>query len=259
MPEPIFDEVAAQRAFDALVDQAKALAPEQIEAFRGEALLAYHNVKTGAANVLARERDIANVPGVDVQVIKGLPNIAMAVVFAADKVNRLPAASELSQLEPRVADVRRRMLSVAISLAECGLLPKRDVDAICAGRGRIDRASDTIQLSALLRKHWEAIQGKHPLTEQEVEEAGVLGTRLLSMLRPSNARRQDQLPAEVLADVEMRDRMWTLLVRAYNQHLWRAGAWLFGQDVEQHVPALLSRQTMRKKADEPPVSPPAAG
>jgi hypothetical protein len=52
--------------------------------------------------------------------------------------------------------------------------------------------------------------------------------------------------------------MWTLLERSWEANVWRAGAYLFGRDVDQHVPPLHSRMsTKRKPAPAPVVAMPA--
>jgi hypothetical protein len=42
-----------------------------------------------------------------------------------------------------------------------------------------------------------------------------------------------------VASVEARDRLWTLLVGRY-ELLWRTGAWLFGQKVDEKVAPAVS-------------------
>ena len=78
---------------------------------------------------------------------------------------------------------------------------------------------------------------------QDITEAGALGTRALTILKPQGVDKNAAKPAELASQVDIRDRLWTLLVQRYNAHLWRAGAWLFYGDVDSHVPPLMSRKS----------------
>jgi len=65
-------------------------------------------------------------------------------------------------------------------------------------------------------------------------------------LRPANATQSAELSAEQKDSIFIRDALWTLVEDGYDG-LWRAGAWLFGRGVDEHVPPLLSREIARKK------------
>jgi len=43
-----------------------------------------------------------------------------------------------------------------------------------------------------------------------------------------------------------RDRLWTLFARTWETHVWRAGAWLFGREVEHRIPLLGTSRRARK-------------
>lgn len=204
MPAIKFNELPAQDAFEQLLPEARALQPELVQPYRGDALLAYHNAKSGAANVLEREEDIKNLPGIDVSVIKNVPNIAMAVKFAADRVNRLPEASDISELEPRVLELRRRMLHAAVSLADSDLLPKREVDNIQAGRGKINHASDAVQLAALFRKHANGIAGKSIKMNRSPSETGSLTARRHAVGSPYHGVALERGPGRIVPRISTR-------------------------------------------------------
>lgn len=245
--EELFSEVDAKSAFEFFSREARALPAEVIQQFRGDSLLAYHNVKAGAANVLEHQTELKSATAINAEYIKDMPNLAMAVDYAARQVNREPEATELRKILPRVWELRGVMMSFARALALSGHLPARDVDAIFSGSGKIDNASDCVQLAALFDKHWTAIEGKHGVTREQLKEASELGTRALSLLRPATAPKNVAVSPELTASVDIRDRLWTLLVKRYEEHLWRAGAWLFKTEFDEHVPPLLSRKLKHKK------------
>jgi hypothetical protein len=60
--------------------------------------------------------------------------------------------------------------------------------------------------------------------------------------------------AHVTSTVEARDRLWTLLVTRY-ELLWRTGAWLLGQKIDEKVPPLQSRRVKRKDESAEPETP----
>jgi hypothetical protein len=246
-----FAEIDAKAAFERFLPLAMSIHPDSVRAFRGDALVAYHNVKAGAVAVLEREEEVKKgAPMCDTALVRALPNLALAVQFASQQVNRSPEATELRTLYPRVARLRRKMLASAVALAECGIFPERDVDAIRRGRGKIDGASDLVQLADLFQKHKTEAQGKHAIGENEIAQAAQLGTRALTILKPGAVPRAPMPSAALLAAIDQRDRLWTLLVRHHEDHLWRAGAWLFGSDVDDHVPPLLSRRVSHKEEEE---------
>ena len=88
--------------------------------------------------------------------------------------------------------------------------------------------------------------------------AAEVGSALLARLKPGGARRTRSLDGDRAARADARDRLWTLLVKRHAE-LWRAGAYLFGRAVDQHVPPLQSRALRtRKKSPAPAATPPAS-
>jgi hypothetical protein len=146
--------------------------------------------------------------------------LSHAVVFAAAQVNRAPEATMLRDLMPEAYQLRRKLLTSAVALAEAGLIPEREVRAIEEGRGQIDAAGDLTQLPPLYRHHQEAIAGKHPVSTGDLDRAEQLGKQLLEILRPGAATGPRNVNPKLVASVEATDRLWTLLVGRY-ELLWR--------------------------------------
>jgi len=230
--------------------------PAAVITFRSDAHLAQHNALRGLEVVLQyADRIKKELPGVDLERICELQPLTHAVIFAAGRVNRAPESTLLRDLMPEAYQLRRRVLATAVALSEAGLLPQREVEAIHEGRGKVDAAGDLIQLPALFRRHAAVIAGKHPVEKAELERAEALGQQLLEILRPGAAPSTTAVNPELAALVDARDRLWTLL-SARHEELWRVGAWLFGYEVDDKVPALQSRKLKRKMVETPvPVVP----
>jgi hypothetical protein len=249
--------MGSKEAYEHFLPAAQKLPAADLLDFKADAALALHNVQVGVAAVLADETSLKReLPGVKVTELAELPRLAQAVVFAALQVNR-DAGSDgtIAALLARAYHVRKKLLAAALALAEAELVPKADVLAIQAGRGRLDAANDCVALAALFDKHAHAVKSKSPVSASDLTEASEVGSELQTLLKPRAAGRDRAAPAAVAAAAEARDRLWTLLV-ARHDWLWRVGAWLFGRDVDERVPALQSRVLGPRKPN--PAPPPAA-
>jgi hypothetical protein len=247
----------SQRAYDAFLPAALAIPAAAVRPFRYDGSLAYHNVARGLAAVLPHEATLrAELPRTDVAALRALPDLALAVVFAADQVDRGGAHSDGStaRLLKTAFASRSLLLDVATALAAKALIPRRAVEKIREGRGNIDAATDCVALNALFIRHAAAIKGRHPLARSDVVEAGDVGNALLKILQPKRARTR-ATSADVARAADHRDRLWTLLVQRFEgpHGLERAAMHLWGRDAAQHVAPLLSfTPTPRAKAAAKP-------
>ena len=240
--------VGSQQDCERFSPAARALDVRDVKPFRGDPSLAYHNVAEGVEAVLERKEQVRDeLPTADLDAIEALPNVALAVCFAASQVDRgAVPASEINARLARARELRDLLLSGAVALKKAKVLPARAVEKIEAGRGAIDAAQDLVDLAALYTGNAAALRGKTVISAAEIREAAALGTELLTMLRPKSARRTRKAPAEVVNAVELRDRLGTLLIQGHDR-LRRVGMWLWGEEVSDHVPLLQSRVVNRKK------------
>lgn len=104
-----------------------------------------------------------------------------------------------------------------------------------------------MELAALFGKEAAALRGKSPVTAAQIKETADIGTQLLTLLKPSRTRRIKAGPSTATSD---RDRLWTLVL-ARHDALWRAGAYLFGRDVDEKVPLLQARRVRSLKKAPP--------
>jgi hypothetical protein len=70
-----------------------------------------------------------------------------------------------------------------------------------------------------IRHEDTVIAGKTPVTAAQVVEAATIGTELLKRLKPKGTKSKDS----AIDEVNIRDRMWTLLVTRYRE-LRRVGS-----------------------------------
>lgn len=247
----------SQADYETFLPAARALSAAEVAPMRADLTLALQNVQVGAAAVLAEKSRLAALPETDATSLASLPRLALATIFANTQIDRSAPPTDLPKLLARGRELRGLLLKNADGLAAAGLLPMAAVDQIRAGRGQLDAARDCVELAALFTKRGAALRGKHPITAAQIKETADVGTELLQLLKPGRARRA---PAGASLATDIRDRLWTMLVRRH-EALWRAGAYLFGRDaVDTKVPSLQASRGGRSKRPAPaPVATVPAG
>lgn len=241
----------SQEHYERFLTDAKALDAAAVKPFRIDTSLAYHNVERGSAALLPFADHLkVELPAIDLDQVRALPELALAVSFAASQVDRGGGAPKDLKLSlRRLYALREPLLASAVALAAAGVVPKREVEKIQEGRGSIDAAQDCVDLPAFYNKHAAAIRGKTPVTAAQLTEAAKLGTDMLKVLRKSSAKRDLSPKGELKQAIDVRDRLATLLANRYEQ-VRRAGYWLWGDAFEKHVPAFQARVVTRRKVEK---------
>ncbi|RKG59929.1 hypothetical protein D7X30_12960 [Corallococcus sp. AB011P] len=235
------EALGSELGYDVFLAPARAL-EGSVEECRSNIALAFHNTKRGVESVLAREAEVAALPGVNVEELRELPLLAQGLAWAALRVQRDMRASSFGALFDRAQQLRRKLLKTAEALAEASFLTAADVTA-AHGEGHRDVVGDCLGLVALFRRHEEKLAGRSPVSPEDVNEVERVAQQLRALLAaPGEAREDDSSPL-LFEATETRDRFWTLLTRRHDV-LWRCGAWLFGRDVDMHVPPLLARHPL---------------
>ena len=251
-PPPAAPSAGSAEHYQRFLPAAQALPPAEVRPLRLDFALALANAQRGVAAVLAhRDRLRAELPKLSLAAIDGLGGLGLAVTYAAGQVQRYaPAATGTRALLAQAQELRALLLASAEALARSGGLAPATVAKIREGRGPIDAAGDCVALAALFRRHSAAVRNKTPVTAAQLEQAAAVGSRLLAVLSPKGARRGPV--AEVAAATLIRDRLWTLFDQTWEREVWRAGAWLFGREVENRVPLLASRVVAKRPAKVKP-------
>jgi hypothetical protein len=238
------DEITgSQKAYEHFLPAAKALSGEGIRLFRADASLAYHNVKAGVDAIAPLAEIKSELPKVHTKMFLELPDLALAVVFAAAQIDR-GTDGQTPALQAKASALRGVLLPAAEALAAAGVVPAREAQKIREGKGAIDTAQDCVDLGAFFVKHAKAAKGKTAVTAAQAKDAAETGTELLKRLKPKGTRRKDS--AAVTDAVAARDRLWSLLAQRHDL-LRRVGMWFWGEDVDAHVPPLQSRTAPPRK------------
>ena len=140
--------------------------------------------------------------------------------------------------------LRRVLLSHARTLSLLDRCPAKEVARIEKGTGARDVANDLADLAALYLAHDLVIAGGTVQTGQ-VRRAEVLGAALIEKIRPASAVRPSRRTADQQSAMALRDRVWTLFVRAY-EHIELAAGAVWGRHVNKHLPSLQARAVARK-------------
>jgi len=243
----------SQAQYERFLPKAKQLPAAEVKPLRNDASLLLANAGRGIDAVLEEADEVrAGLPKIKVAEIEALRDLGAALAYAAGQVDRFaPPPTDLKAMLARSVTLRALLIGTADVLVVAGILPAAQVKKIHEGKGAIDIAGDCVALAALFQKNAAAVRGKVPFTTAEVKEAAEVGSRLLAVLRPKAAGGKPAAK-ELTAATDVRDRLWTLFERGWEQNVWRAGAWLYGRAVDEHVPALASRAVGKKKAKPAP-------
>ncbi|HEX4417070.1 MAG TPA: hypothetical protein VH165_04180 [Kofleriaceae bacterium] len=203
---------------------------------------------------MARRAEVLAMPGISIGQIESLSDLGQALQYANGRIERLvPITGEVKALLTAASKLRANLLAKADVLVVDGIVPVATVAGIRKGRGPGDTAGDCIALAALFHEHAGALAGHVTVSAADIQAANDAGAKLLAALHPEAARRVPD--KDLTAAVDARDRLWSLFEQTWEHQIWRPGAWLFGRDVDQHVPPLGAR-THRRAAKPAPAPPP---
>jgi len=240
------DTSDAQKAFDKFLAAAQAIPAAEVLPYRLDPDLALPNVSVGMRVVAEHGAKISeHLPKEDLDALRGLEELALALKFAALRVENEPSETEVTEKIREGWELRALLLPVAKGLAAAALVPSEEVEAIVEGRGTRDMAEDAVALAELFRKHAQKIANKHAATAEQIDRAAVVGTFLLTHLRVKGA------PSTATASkaVETRNRLATLLVRRH-ERLQAVAHYFYGNGWEEKAPPLQSRSVRRQKPIE---------
>ncbi|RYZ40730.1 MAG: hypothetical protein EOO71_14805 [Myxococcaceae bacterium] len=235
------EAIGSQPGYDVFLAQARAL-QGSVDECRSNIALAFHNTKRGVDSVLAHEAEVATLPGVNVEQLRELPLLAQGLAWAALQVQRDMRASAFGALFEKAQHLRRKLLKTAEALAEAAFLTPADVEA-SRGEGHRDVVGDCLGLVLLFRRNEAKLTGRSPVTPDDVDEVERVAEQLRALLAAPGEAREHEASPLLFEATEVRDRFWTLLTQRHDV-LWRCGAWLFGRDVDMHVPPLQSRHPL---------------
>lgn len=242
-PQAAFISDDSEAALAHFTNEAAALSADEVEPCNGDPAIILHNAQAAFEAVAPHLPGLSGwlSPG-DERMIREIPTLARALQLAAMQVT--PPAASSKDIEKRLREVRPlrevalKMLEV-LAHQEVKLVDPAKVAAIRAGTGPADMARDAVALRALFREAGASIEGKHPLTKEQLDKLGGDGEWLVSQIRPKGAAPAAGAGPDPKA--LLRDRLFTLLRRRHDGPLYLVGVKLWGRKaVDERLPGLLS-------------------
>lgn len=243
----------ARRAFQRMLPKISAVDPD-------EAIRANVDLGRAVTAVLAAEPQlqvmlpaiIEVLPGFDPALVKELRPTALAAWYT--HVASVPAEVDPSgakALIGRATEMKRALVVQAVALADRGLLDAGAVAEIKGGLGHLALANGLVALAHLFRAGWDRIEGKTPVTEEELASAADVGARLMEALgrRGSSAH----LEGTELEASDARRRAFSLLFETYDA-IRRALEYVRWQegDTDEIAPSLYTHRTRRRTPERTP-------
>ncbi|MDI1434664.1 hypothetical protein [Polyangium sorediatum] len=247
-PKTPFTTDDAAAAYTHFLSLAEALPAEDVLMRSGDVSIALTNVRRGVDAIRPHVAQIPKLlPKVAVHELLELPALALALLHADGRITKATSTREIDAALSRVGPLRDLTLTYLEIVAELGLIAKDRVRAIRTGKGKLDNARDCIDIAGLFREVAPTLAGKHPFSDEQLDELAKTGTWLVQTLKPASTTRAKRTrPAAAM----VRDRFWKLVEDRHDQ-LRTVGVALFGiRNVDEHVPPLLSRVSTPKAAGE---------
>lgn len=233
-----FEKTAAERAALPAVDQIN-LDMESAYATAIASLPAIRAITTEIAGVLAK---------FDLSKLDKVEDYACAMKHAHHVVVVADApAGSIVELNAEASALRDRFLLTAQFFAKLGVVSPVRLSDVTGRVGYKNVADDLDKLSLVLRDSWSAIEGKSPLTKEEIEKGRVLGKKLADA-----AAKRDKAPAVAGPALDDRARAFTLFVRTWDEI--RAAVQYVRHkqgDADRIAPSLYAGRNTHPKKEEP--------
>ena len=200
-------------AFERVLPEMQALPEESLAVINLDIPTAVTTALGALPEIMAHRERAAALPGFDLSSFDALATYTYALGHAhAIFLGTASASSSLQALGEAAAESRELLLSDAEALARRGLLEPERLQELKGPPGYRNIAFDLLALATILRESWSAIEGKTALRQDELSAAEVLAEQLI---RAVGVR--EQAPHVIATSSEMRQRAFTLFVRAYDQ------------------------------------------
>lgn len=201
--------------------------------------------------ILALRERAQGVTEFDLMTIDELGTYARATMHAHGEWLAATAPPEaLQALNDEGLALRDLLYSDATALSKRGLINGAPLIEFKKGVGYKNLATDLVGLASLLRHNWKQIERKTALMIAEIDRAEELSEKLLMAV---GAR--EQAPGVAAEVALMRQRMFTLFVRAYDQarRVISFLRWSEG-DIETIAPSLYASRMKGSRRSEPGTS-----
>lgn len=242
----------ASEAYNTHLPAAQALADEDVLPYRVDIDVAIININRAIRVLEPVRADMpVHLPRISLPELDALPNLALAVKLAAiNAAHALPEGASAEEMIKEGWALRKVLMPVVEGFALSGKIPLKVYTDIKRGRGVRDMASDCVSLAQVFYTYAAVVAGKHPIESATITRAELVGSWLMQNLRKHNAEQ----PADKPAEVDIRDRMATLLVNRYDK-LRTVAYYFHGEDYAEYVPPLNSRTVSRTPEPTPEPTP----
>ncbi len=235
-----------QSLLAAILAQAASLSPAQVKAFLSSFDVVRQNARVGLASVAPHHEKLK---GMLIKYVPAEPRLTVlldALHDATLKIAQERAKTKINvQMINQIWADRAALMPQAELWATNGLVDEAEIERIRAGSGPIDAAKDVIAMAAIANASPE-IKAKMFGADQ-LDERVARARTYLDIATPSGTVELPNLALSKALDHQA--RLWTLVLEQHAE-LWRHGANLFGDQVDEHVPALNSR-VVTKHAEAP--------
>ena len=188
------------------------------------------------------ERIRAELPTVDLDLLMDLPRLGDTVAHAARQAVPVSQPTGLLAVAKKANRVRHVLFAQLDALVAAKLVTREEYEPLRKGKGMVDLANDLIDAAAIFARHRARLEGKLAIEPELIAEGRELGEYLRKSVVPKSAGRLKA--GKKSASAERRDRLWTLLVRRY-QELRRVAYWIWLDEADRYVPPLMSCRRKR--------------
>jgi hypothetical protein len=184
-------------------------------------------------------------PGIDLEVLKDAPRLALALNYVAHKVDPDGPLSSREVADVKQArDLRKSFSRVLAMATEFKVIPKIATKEMFKGNSKAAMAHDLINSVELLAKYEAALKGRTLVDDGMIATARALGTRLLQNADIGSPL-VDRPAAEKNAQVHARDVLFARLLKVHDL-MRKAAFWLWGAEMGKYVPPLRSAPRAKK-------------
>ena len=223
-------------AYEKLLSAARALSAAPVSHLSPS--LCRANVQSAMKAVAPYLGDKKKTGSIDVAKIARLPDVATAFEYAESRVPKEGSDGAIEKALATISPLRTATLGYLESAAFCGLVDAGRVNAIRAGKGKLDVAKDAVAIAGLFADNHGALMGRHPFTPEQLETLAAQGAWLAERLKPTGTVRDKK---ERTPEALVKDRFAALLEDGYAE-LEKLAVNVWGvAHYRDHVPALRSQ------------------
>ena len=241
------DEALVAESYERVKGELVALAPEALVAVNLDVQVAVSTILGALPEMRGlRDRLVKELPTFDVGRFDKLEDYAQALAFAQAKFQfAAQPAGELEAVSTEAVKLREKLVANAQALS--GLFEGNSLEQLKGANGYKNVAQDLQALSTALRDNWANIQGKSPLTADDVEAASRVALRLTRVVGL-----RDQGPVLLAAAADLRLRAFTLVLETYEEARLAIGYLRRREgDADSVAPSLYPGKGRRRPTEEP--------